>query len=257
MLKRIGKTILCFLLLLLFFKGQEDLGDRRPVLADLTDTERSCLKTDGWIKKLLEEDKAAGKTVRKKLTKAEKSVLKAYKNAKKKNKNVAGWIKIPNTVIDYPIMYSGDNDYYLKHDTFGNGTANGAIFLDQGTGGSFQEVSFIHGHNLKSGRQFGSLPLYKKEDYANKHKVLLAADKNGVKTYRVFTVFLMEGSEILPIEFLSTSDFQIFKKEIAARSQLSLGAAGEGNVLLLNTCSYEFYNAHLIVGAIEKVRKDD
>ena len=43
---------------------------------------------------------------------------------------IVGWIHFENEDIDYPILYSGDNDKYLRKTYDGNDATAGSIFLD-------------------------------------------------------------------------------------------------------------------------------
>ena len=47
-----------------------------------------------------------------------------------RNPDVVGWITIPGTNIDYPILHTDDNETYLHQDIDGNESVSGAIYLD-------------------------------------------------------------------------------------------------------------------------------
>ena len=47
-----------------------------------------------------------------------------------RNEDVAAWLQIPGTQINYPVVHGEDNDYYLHHDLNGQETVAGTIFLD-------------------------------------------------------------------------------------------------------------------------------
>ncbi len=57
-------------------------------------------------------------------------ILEEYAALYNKNKSMVGWVKIDDTVIDYPVMQTEDNEYYLKHNFDLKNDANGCIFLD-------------------------------------------------------------------------------------------------------------------------------
>lgn len=57
-------------------------------------------------------------------------VLDEYKTLYQKNKRLIGWLKIDDTIIDYPVMQTADNEYYLEHNFNQEYDKNGSIFLD-------------------------------------------------------------------------------------------------------------------------------
>lgn len=74
------------------------------------------------------------------------------------NKDVIGWISIDNTGINYPILQTNDNEYYLKKDLYKKNSSCGSIFLDCKTNPDFSEQNtVIYGHHLKSGGMFTDL----------------------------------------------------------------------------------------------------
>ena len=65
------------------------------------------------------------------------------------NKDVIGWIKVPGTTVDYPILHGKDNDYYLKHTIKNEYSLNGSIFMNYANTGDFKDDnSIIFGHNM-------------------------------------------------------------------------------------------------------------
>ena len=57
-------------------------------------------------------------------------VLDEYKTLYQKNKKLIGWLKIDDTLIDYPVMQTSDNEYYLDHNYNQEYDKNGSLFLD-------------------------------------------------------------------------------------------------------------------------------
>ena len=81
-----------------------------------------------------------------------------FSNLLKRNQEVIGWLKVPNTNIDYPVLQTTNNDYYLTHDIDKKEAKSGSIFADCRS--SFPELSFdtlIYGHNRLDKILFGQL----------------------------------------------------------------------------------------------------
>ena len=87
------------------------------------------------------------------------------------NDDVVAWVKIPN-VVDTPVAYS-DNDFYLKHNLYGEEELGGTAFLDENhpLHSSIQNL-LIHGHNMKNGTVFGHLQRYTTSDFWRKNSFI-------------------------------------------------------------------------------------
>ena len=179
--------------------------------------------------------------------------FKQYKKALKKNSNTAGWISIGGLIVNYPVMWSKDNQYYLNHNASGKKDVYGAIFLDSGSGGEFQLVNIVHGHNMRDGKMFGELDKYKDEAFVKKHRYLSLTTSSGTRRYRVFSVIITDGEkEEVRTGFEDVNDFQKYLKKINRRSIIDLDFKDyPDSIVVLNTCTYEFSGAHLLVFAEE------
>jgi sortase B len=80
------------------------------------------------------------------------------------------WLKIDGTHIDYPVMQTDDNQWYLSHDYYGNSVASGAVFLDYRNAADFSdELSIIYGHRMNSDLMFSDVAKYCDADYFSAH----------------------------------------------------------------------------------------
>lgn len=87
------------------------------------------------------------------------------------NPDTIGWIKVPDTNIDYPIVQGTDNDFYLNHDFYGKESVGGAIYLDFESQGDFVgRNNILYGHNMKNGSMFKDVIHYKDEEYFKEHQ---------------------------------------------------------------------------------------
>lgn len=73
------------------------------------------------------------------------------------NPDVVGWISIPETAVDYPIVQGADNERYLNHTLSGQRNASGAIFMDYRDDSDFGGHVRIYGHNMRDGSMLASL----------------------------------------------------------------------------------------------------
>lgn len=97
-------------------------------------------------------------------------ILAKYETLYKKNKKLIGWLKIDDTNIDYPVMQTVNNEYYLDHNFNQEYDKNGSLFLDKDCNAAFPNTNMIiYGHHMKSGKMFGNLNYYSKESYYKEH----------------------------------------------------------------------------------------
>ena len=84
----------------------------------------------------------------------------------KKNKDCIGWLTIPDTLIDYPVMYHPEEvNYYLKRDFFREYSANGSLFLSENCSLKDCDNLIIYGHHMNSGKMFAALEGYRERKF--------------------------------------------------------------------------------------------
>ena len=106
------------------------------------------------------------------------------------NGDVLGWILIPGTEVNYPIVQRGDNDYYLDHTWKGESSSVGAIFLDYRNAADFSDGNtLIYGHNMKNRSMFGSLKYYLNDGHWEEHPAVYLVNDAGVHRYDIYAVY--------------------------------------------------------------------
>lgn len=89
------------------------------------------------------------------------------------NPDIIGWIFCPDTTINYPVMQSKDNDYYLRRMADKKYNIAGSIFMDYRNKGDFSDINtIIYGHNMKNGTMFSDIMKYKDRSYYEAHKYI-------------------------------------------------------------------------------------
>ncbi len=177
-----------------------------------------------------------------------------------KNKSVVGWISIEDTQIDYPVMQSTNEEYYLDHNFEQEKDNNGSIFLDSSCSiWPRSDNLIIYGHNMKSGKMFGSLDNYKQKDYYEKHKIIRFDSLYESGNYQVMYVFndvIREESEVAFkyyqfIDANSAEEYQSNMNEMAKMSMYDTGvSSGYGDELItLSTCDYSGDQQRFVVVA--------
>ena len=191
-------------------------------------------------------------------------VLSEYQTLYSLNKRLIGWIKIDDTYIDYPVLQTVNNEYYLNHNFDQEEDKNGSIFLDKDCSIYPRSTNLIlYGHHMRSGRMFGQLNKYSSEKFYEDHKYIQFDTIYEKGTYEVMYVFrskIYEESEIVFkyyqfVDALSEAEFDSNMREMAAMSLYDTGVtATYGDELLtLSTCDYYTSYGRFVVVA-KKVR---
>lgn len=137
------------------------------------------------------------------------------------NPDVAGWIRIPGTSVDYPVMTNSENDYYLHRDMNGNYSMPGAIFADyQNTNDLSQNHIVIYGHHMVTPTMFHDVANYSNKDFFEKHRVIYLETPETTYVLRPIAMYEVEPTEYdtRKVLFDNTQSFQEYFDERLARS---------------------------------------
>ena len=100
-----------------------------------------------------------------------------------------GWIYIPDTNINYPIMQSEDNEYYLHRSYDGSYLYSGSVFLDWRCNSDFSgDVNMLYGHNMQNGSMFADVVNFINKDYFDSHKYGWLTTEDSVYRIEFFSV---------------------------------------------------------------------
>lgn len=109
------------------------------------------------------------------------------------NSDIVGWITIPDTIIDYPIVHSKDNNEYLKLTFQKEYSSSGSIFMDMRNSSDFSDLNtIIYGHNMKNGTMFRSLREYNDQEYYENNKYIQIYTLTGSYTYQIISCYQTE-----------------------------------------------------------------
>ena len=194
-------------------------------------------------------------------------VLDEYKNLLNKNKRLIGWVKIDDTNIDYPVMQTTDNEYYLDHNLNQEYDKNGSIFMDKDCDVLKPSTNFIlYGHHMKNGQMFGSLSLYSDRSYYEKHPCIQFDTIYEKGLYEIMYVFrsrVYSEDEIVfkYYQFIDAQSEQEFDSYMNDMEELSLYDTGVtasfgDQLLTLSTCDYQEKNGRFVVVAKKVATKE-
>ena len=179
------------------------------------------------------------------------------------NKDMAAWLQIPDTNIDYPVMWTPEDEtYYLYRAFDGSENKNGCLLLD--TDSCLDPLTtnlIIHGHNMKSGAMFGNLTDYENPDFYENHKNIILYTEECQRNYEVIAVFRSQVYRKTDQVFKfykffqadTQEEFDDFYNNIKQLSQYDTGVTAEfgDHFLTLSTCVYHVEQGRFVVVAKE------
>lgn len=183
-----------------------------------------------------------------------------YIKLKEKNPDTVGWIKIPGTKIDYPVMWTPDNpEKYLRADFNGDYALCGLPFVaaDCRISANQDEPdctnTLIYGHHMQDGTMFAELVDYEKQDFADKHRIIeydriFGDGSYKAETFEVIAAFKTEvntgrESEFKYYKFTDLSSEKQLRQFVAKVNERNLivgntDVSAGAKMLTLSTCSY-------------------
>lgn len=175
--------------------------------------------------------------------------------------NIKGWLFAEGTNIDYPVVQTDNNDYYLKHLYTGESNSSGSLFLDYRNTGLFTDQNtVIYGHHMKNGTMFGSLELYKEQDFYDKYPTMLLYTPIGNYLIELICGTVENGNyEFVRFNFNDEKDFYDYIDARREKStfQSNVEIAPGDRIISLCTCSYEWNNArYMIMGKLTPIMED-
>lgn len=179
------------------------------------------------------------------------------------NEDMAAWLVIPDTNIDYPVMWTPEDEtYYLYRDFEGKENKNGCLLLD--TDSCVDPLTtnlIIHGHNMKSGAMFGNLTDYENKSYYENHKNIILYTEECQRNYEVIAVFRSQvykkSDQVFKFYQFFQADteeeFDDFYQNIKALSLYDTGVTAQfgDNFITLSTCVYHVEQGRFVVVAKE------
>lgn len=171
-----------------------------------------------------------------------------YRSLYNENNDFVGWITVPNTAINHPVVQGEDNSYYLRRDFYKQYLRRGTIFMDYRNDPENLNVNTIlYGHNYLDSTMFSDLEKYKDIEFYKTAPVIEFNTIYGDYKWKVFAVFLTTASPELDngyvfnyiYPFMTESSTEEFIAEVAKRSLYDTGVdvLPTDKILTLSTCT--------------------
>lgn len=174
-----------------------------------------------------------------------------FEKLKNINPDIVAWIYSPNTVINYPVVQTKDNSYYLTHLMDGTVNKNGCLFIECKNKNPFlDDNTIIYGHNMASGKMFAELLNYRSQDYYNGHKFIYLITEEVTYKMELFTSYTTDpGSDAYTISLGDKNNFVSWLRKMAENADFKTKMKINTNdrIVTLSTCSYSRKNARYVV----------
>lgn len=157
------------------------------------------------------------------------------------------WIKVPQTRIDFIVMQTTDNDFYLNHTPSGSYLTAGSIFADYRCNTDLMKNfnTILYGHNMGNGTMFNDVVKYLKEDFFNENPNIEIYTNDGIYKYEIFSIHeAREDDDYIRTSFPTVSEFVKFAESLQERSlyrrdgvKFTEDSTLHNHILTLSTCT--------------------
>lgn len=175
------------------------------------------------------------------------------------NPDLYAWIRIPNTMIDYPIAQrEGDDSYYLHHDMYGQPRFAGCIYTEDCNSKDFQDPNtLIYGHNMKNKTMFQNLHLFSDPTFFEANPYVYIYTPEGVLVYKIFAAYIYDDRHIMnSFDFDDEAVFEAYINDIFnvrsmnknIREDVEVGV--DDHIITMETCIGGQTNSRYLVQAV-------
>ena len=186
-------------------------------------------------------------------------ILPQYEALWEQNHDLAGWLSIEGTEIDYPVMHTPeDEEYYLRRGFDGGDSVSGSLFLAadcaEGCGNYV-----IYGHNMRDGSMFAGLLDYAGQEFWERHRTICFDTLEETGEYEVLAAFYAsaapgEEGNFPYYEYTDLRDtgaFAEYLRQVRDAALYDTGVCAEygDQLLTLSTCSYHTTDGRFVVVA--------
>lgn len=178
-----------------------------------------------------------------------------FKKLKSQNQDIAGWIYIRGTTIDYPIVQGKDNEEYLHQDFNKKKSSSGTIFLDNNCKKDFtSDNNIIYGHHMKNGTMFAQLLKFREKSFLKKHNEIMIFTPDRTIHLKVISAYAQKAQNKIPVTFANDKQKKAYIKKIESMSEQTIKASriNDSHIYTFVTCSYEGEDNRTYVHAAEE-----
>ena len=190
--------------------------------------------------------------------------IKQVKTLKSENSDIIGWIEIENTKINYPVLQTTDDEYYLTHNYKKEKSEKGSIFLSKDYNWDRPSDNLqIYGHNLGNGEMFQELLKYTDEKFYKEHPNIRFTTANEDSIFEIIAVFKSKvyyksDKDVFRYYYFINAETEkeyndfIENAKKASLYKINATAKYKEQLMTLSTCSYHTEDGRFVVVARKK-----
>lgn len=170
------------------------------------------------------------------------------------NPEIIGWISIPDSRVDYPVLQTDNNSFYLKHNLYRQYLASGSVFMDYRCDFKTDFQTILYGHHMKNGTMFADVRACRDEAFFRSHTTGYYTTPQAQHRLEFFAFLVVDASApIFTVSFADTAAREALLTYIDENAMYRTDFSVDANAHLfsLSTCTYEFDDARaVLVGAV-------
>ena len=170
-----------------------------------------------------------------------------FEGLKATNPDTVAWLKVENMNIEYPIVHTTNNDYYLTRSFDKTYNSAGWVFMDYRNKADGTDRNIVlYGHNRKDGSMFGDLKdIFTEDWYSDENNLYITyITEDEYCVYEIFSAYRIEVEDYyITTGFKNDDEFDTFVNRLKRRSFKDFGVevSGKDQILTLSTCSNADY----------------
>lgn len=184
-----------------------------------------------------------------------------FETLREENTDIYAWITVPGTQVDYPVLQSETDNYYLEHNLDGSSGYPGCIYTNPCNQKDFSDYhTVLYGHNMKNGSMFGCLHSFEEQEFFDENREIVVYTEEKRLTYEIYAAVKFTDVYIPAYYDVTTADgrdaFLAALKEESKNSEVShiderMEIQPEDKLITLSTCvNGERTKRWLIVGKL-------
>lgn len=207
---------------------------------------------------LVETESAPADTPQETEPLSELAAFEKYRAVQEQNSDFVGWLSIPGTNIDYPVMQTVNKpNFYLKRGFDKQYSDYGVPYVQENCDLALSDNCVIYGHHMNNGTMFADLCKYESEDFYQEHKTIRFDTLSGFGEYEIVAVFKTVAYSEQGFKYYhftraeSAEDFDAYITQCKALSLYDTGVTAEydDKLITLSTCEYSRKNGRMVVVA--------
>ena len=183
------------------------------------------------------------------------SVKVNFTELKQKNKEIVGWIYLEDSLINFPVVQTNNNDYYLRRLIDGSYNSAGSIFMDYRNDSDITDWNtIIYGHNMKNNTMFGTLLNYKEQSYYDQHKKMYYFTENKEYELELIAGYVENANANIYNATINEKEEVLEKAKRLSTFISNINEEENDKFMTLSTCSYEYDEArYVLIGRLKEI----